>query len=745
MGIWDGEVNPLNGQPFSPEYHELRAGDAKLPMRQPHVQEELFALLDKEPVLVLAAGTGTGKTTGIGGLLLEYTYSRTGRFGNIVCTQPKQMSAEQLGDRVAKLLDVPVGQEVGFKHGDKNRTKNGTTILTFMTEGILRRMMVNDPMIKDVSMVIIDEAHERNMETDLNLFFLRQLVRSKQRPDFRVIIMSATIDPVRMRTYFGSAAVLKVPGKAYGTQRIFAPRPIKDTEYVKTAVQLIQRICADPASLPGDILIFLPTKKDLTEACQQLGKAKLKQSVVCLELHAKIPEDQKNAIAKMAASHWEVDRKVVMSTDVAEASVTVDGLVYVIDSGKAQQAGYDPTTGIKTLDKKWVAQANIEQRYGRVGRTKPGIAFLMYTKQQFDAFERYQPAKMLHEDITGDLLGLMKVEGIETVLEVKSGILDELLDPPAPQNVEAAAKRLAVLGAVDQDLRITAVGMAMSMFPISVEMARSLLFSTHLGCTRGAIIAAVMTGGSDGFSSFFFSDKAEKAFAKPGGDLVSMLQLYEDFEEAESWTDFCRDNGVKEYVMMKIRTTYKKIEHTLRSLPADVVPPPTAEGNMAIVFPHAREAWYTTSISAPDTPMNRLTRCLLYGHFMNVALTDDKGAALHLLGSKDAAATKLALKTRWVFFPSIMRNAGKYYISATTGIVNPMWLFEAGRHYIPRAAASRKDDAAEVERIEDLYYRTRGDEAASKREQALRRSMKKASRPRTKAKPSTPGDAYDVW
>lgn len=712
VGIWEGANNPLTGQPFSERYWGLQPAEKELPMRQPHVQAELFGLLDKHPVLVLAAGTGTGKTTGIGGLLLEYSHQRHGSFANIVCTQPRRNATRNIAERVAQLLDVELGKEVGYQYKE-NRRFDDSTKFRFVTEGTLWMQMLTDPTIADIGFVVIDEVHERNIETDMVLFFLRQLVISGLRPDFRVVIMSATIDPFKIRRYFRSAGIQRVPGRAFEVLRRYAPRSEKD--FVGQTVRSIQRICADPASLPGDVLVFLPSKANIAEACKQLSKTALKQVVVCLAMHAKVSEAEQDEVQNMPASHWGADRKVVMSSNIAEASVTIQGVVYVIDSGLLQEAGFDPVAGCPTLDTTWVSQASVEQRVGRAGRTQPGIALLLYSEAQHAGLRRFQEPAILKSDLAPILLGLLGVGGADTAFEVKSRILDNLLDPPDLANIDSSAKRLAALGALDAELRVTAMGQAMALLRASSpEMARAVVFSRAFDCRRWVLAAAAMAAvGEEGAKSFFRTKEALAAGSLREGGLATMLQLWTQYQAAgkEDRPAFCEQNGVHESKMRDAFKAYRKLQRACAELPEEAGPYPNTQGELAVAIPFSREAWMTTSLddgAAEDAPLDCVVRCLLHGHFPMLALTDGKSSALHLPGSRTPAdASGLAVGSRWVLSTGLTRINGKYQLTSATCVADPVWVFEAGRHFLPHAVAGRKEDAAALQAAEERYYRAR--------------------------------------
>ncbi|CAB1118542.1 unnamed protein product [Ectocarpus sp. CCAP 1310/34] len=407
-----------------------------------------YVTVKNNQTVVVEGETGSGKTTQIPQFLVEAGYGAIGE-GCVACTQPRRVAAMSIANRVSDEMDVQLGDIVGYSI--RFEIKNGPrTILNFMTDGMLLREAMNDPFLAKYKCIVLDEAHERTLATDEVL---------KNRPDMRVVVMSATLDAEKFQKYFDNAPLLKVPGRTFPVEIFYTPTPERD--YVEAAVRTVVQIhkCEDP----GDVLLFLTGEVEIEDACRAI-RAEVEKSqdptkegeLAVYPLYSSLPPAAQQKIFREAPGPkfpgGPVGRKVVVSTNVAETSLTIDGIVYVVDPGFSKQKVYNPRIRVESLLVSPISRASAQQRSGRAGRTRPGKCFRLYTEQSFkeELLEQTYPeilrskmsntvAEATFTDGLGDPVHLLRVHRItEAVREHGFGnLLDAIAAaPPALGNPE---------------------------------------------------------------------------------------------------------------------------------------------------------------------------------------------------------------------------------------------------------------------------------------------------------------------
>ena len=680
------KINPVSGKPYSERYYELKEKNDKMPMNQPENIDNLNRLLDTNQVIVLSSATGSGKTTTINQHMLNYLRLIHGPKVRCIITQPRRAAASEIPDYVAKLMDVTLGEEVGYKI--KNDVMaNDNSAVTFVTEGIMRRMLMYDPLVSDFNAVILDECHELTTDLLLVLLFLKRLVASRRRPDLKIVLMSATANIDTFMDYFGRCGRLNVPGKLFSIQKIYSKETPSKDRIVKEGINRIARILNDPNSIPGDILFFLSGKQDLADGCLEMEllrkSKKINKTFKCLEFSSATNRQKQNEIMKKDASHWEVDVKVVMATNVAEASLTIDGIVYVVDCGRANVGGFDIAIQQKTLEQVWVSQAQIGQRVGRAGRTQAGIAYLLYTEEQYDKLHPFKAAEILSEDLTGLSLQLLSTPGFNTIDLLLIGY-SELIAVPSRAAINAALQNLAFLGALDSNNMITPLGQALSEFTIEIEMARSLIFSRAFQCYYEMVRIAAMASVDTQVKNFFFENEKGQTqahkFQEAGGELMTLLQIYVAFEEVpvEEREAFCKKFQLNMKLLQEAEIAVEKLRRKMRSINL----PPLLQGNQVIVnIPYYQVAWLTSRVN-PDDVRHNIVRALLVGHFMNVVISqNNKTSTLKtnvFVKLRDQKRSALALYAGAVRMNDLMN----LNVSGLTEIQGAAWLLDAASHYL---------------------------------------------------------------
>ena len=436
---------------------------------------ELARVLRGHNRVVVQAPTGSGKSTQIPQYLLDDGLAGHGR---IVVLQPRRLAARLLAKRVAEERRVPLGGEVGFQYRLENVSGRDTRIL-YVTEGILLRQMQESSTLPGVSVLVFDEFHERHLEGDLALARARQIQQSA-RPDLKIVVMSATLETGLLVEYLKSVEVLESAGKTFPVTVEYLAKP-SDAPAWDQAVEACQRLLDSGKCPEGDLLIFMPGAYEIHRTLNTLRDSLGARDFAFHALHGELPPAEQDAAVSPGGK-----RKIIVSTNVAETSLTIDGVRVVIDSGLARVARFDPHRGINTLLIEKISRASAQQRLGRAGRTAPGHGVRLWTEREHDQ----RPAQTLPE--------IRRLELSGALLTLKASGIDDLdsfpwVEAPEPKSFSRARTLLHDLGALDRDHQLTAMGRRMASFPAHPRYARMLLAAHELGCVRSAALIAALS------------------------------------------------------------------------------------------------------------------------------------------------------------------------------------------------------------------------------------------------------------
>lgn len=440
------------------------------------IEASLRDALTRHRRLVLTAPTGSGKSTQVPQMLLA---ARLLGDGQVVVLQPRRLPARMLAAWVAQERGSRLGDEVGYQIRLDNVTSPATRI-RYVTEGILLRQMLADPNLTGVGAIILDEFHERHLYGDITLARARQL-QETTRPDLLLLVMSATLDVAAVEKYLQPCAVLSSAGRAFPVEIAYLPKSPGDAPVWELAADQLERLVARH---DGDALVFMPGGYEISRTVQAV-RDRLGHSVIVLPLHGELPvADQDAAVARYD------QRKIVVATNVAETSLTIDGVRIVVDSGLARIPRYDPHRGINTLLVEKISRASADQRAGRAGRTAPGVCLRLWTQRDHEQ----RPAQELPE--------IKRLDLAEVVLTLKAaGVTDvknfRWLEPPNPHALDRAEQLLADLGATDHQSHITDLGRRMLAFPVHPRYARMLIAAGAFGCVRPVALIVALTQGRD--------------------------------------------------------------------------------------------------------------------------------------------------------------------------------------------------------------------------------------------------------
>ncbi|KAK1756842.1 Pre-mRNA-splicing factor ATP-dependent RNA helicase-like protein cdc28 [Echria macrotheca] len=504
--------------------------------------------LKEYQVLILVGETGSGKTTQIPQYLHEAGYTEGG--AKIACTQPRRVAAMSVAARVADEMGVKVGREVGYSIRFEDCTSE-KTILKYMTDGMLLREMVTTPTLEGYSAIMIDEAHERTVHTDILLALIKDLTRA--RPELKLIISSATLNAEKFSSYFDDAPIFNVPGRVHPVEVYYTSAP--ESNYLEASLVTVFQIHATQPE--GGILVFLTGQEEIDRACERVEEIKRKlgsrvPEIIPLPIYANMPSEMQ---AKIFEPTPPKARKVVFSTNIAETSLTIDGIVYVIDCGYVKENTFSPvgTTGQSTLAVVPCSRAAANQRMGRAGRVRPGKCFRLYTKFAYLSEMDESPTPEIQRTSLSSVVLQLKALGIEDLLGF------DFLDPPPTELLIKSLNMLYALGALNSAGALTRVGRQMGEFPAEPMLAKALIAATQEGCVSEMLTVVSMLGE---VATLFFRPKDKKVHAdsararftvKDGGDHLTLLNVFNQWVDADYSPIWAKENFLTHRSLVRAR------------------------------------------------------------------------------------------------------------------------------------------------------------------------------------------------
>ena len=497
-----------------------QANDFNYPRELPICEhrEEILALLEKNPVVIVCGDTGSGKTTQLPKMAMELGRGKNGR--RIACTQPRRLAAVTVAERVAEELKSPVGGIIGYQHRFGKKVSDLTRV-KFMTDGVLLAETRSDPLLRCYDTIIVDEAHERSLNVDFLLGILKRIL--EKRRDLKVIVSSATLDTERFSQFFGGAPTLSIPGRLFPIEIQYREPP--DGE----EADLPREISAAIRTLPpnDDVLVFLPGERDIRETADYLQRSQFHRDDETIPLLASLPAAEQQRAFRLSEK-----RRVILATNVAETSVTIPGIRAVVDSGLARISRYVHRTQVQRLQIEPVSQASARQRAGRCGRLGPGTCIRLYSEKDFESREAYTPPEVLRSSLAGVIL---------TMLDLRLGSIETFpfIDPPKPTMIREGLRELLELGAIrhdaDHDIALTAIGHKLARIPVEPRLARMLLAASQFATLPSALpIVAAMSCDDPKRRPVDEKEKADQAHAQfrvTGSDFLGTLKLWKWWDE----------------------------------------------------------------------------------------------------------------------------------------------------------------------------------------------------------------------
>lgn len=542
-------------------FEDIQKQRQSLPAYQ--VKEELMRVIAENQIVVVIGETGSGKTTQLTQFLVESGYTATQK--QIACTQPRRVAAMSVAKRVSEEMGVKLGQEVGYTIRFEDVTTPKKTKIKYMTEGILLREILEDPNLDKYSCVIMDEAHERSLNTDVLLGLFKQLVR--RRRDLKLIITSATMNADRFTKFFGNAPQYFISGRTFPVEVFYSK--ISCSDYVETAVKQVVTIHLANNKSDGDILVFMTGQEDIEATCELIQeKLELLENPPPLDvypIYSTLPADvQKRIFTKQNSER----RKVVVATNIAETSLTVDGIKYVVDCGLTKLKLFNPKLGMDVLQVVPISLANAQQRSGRAGRTAAGMAYRLYTEKAANSQEMYlQPIPEIQRANLSSVMLLLKSLRVMDVFKFP------FLDPPPPDLLYCSLYELWAMGAVDNKGQLTDMGAKMTLFPMEPTLAKLIILSSRseFSCSSEIITIVSMLS----VPSVFYrpkeradeADAAREKFLIAELDHLTLLNVYNQWQQRASSvqgkqnkpSEWCKRNFLQHRSLLRAKEVRKQL------------------------------------------------------------------------------------------------------------------------------------------------------------------------------------------
>ena len=521
-------------------------------------KQRILEALAEHQVIVVESPTGSGKTTQLPVILHEAGYSADGIIG---VTQPRRIAAISVSEYIAKQLGASVPGVIGYKMRFEDKT-NASTRIKIMTDGILLQEMKLDPSLSKYSVLMVDEAHERSLNIDFILGLVKRVCEA--RPEFKVIVSSATINAEVFSEYFGECPIVKIETPMYPVTVIYdSPASPEETQQPSASLEdllqakiegIVTRIVQERRD--GDILVFLPGEKAIKECMKRLAFSPVGGRLQLVPLYARLGKDEQERVFDRAPF---LKTKVVIATNIAETSVTIDGITSVIDSGLAKLNFYNPKTFTSSLIETPISKASCNQRKGRAGRTQPGQCYRLYGRQDFENRPLFTTEEIYRTDLTEVVLRMAEL-GITEFERF------EFISQPPKSGIRGAEEALALLDALTPERGLTRVGELMCAFPLLPRHSRIIVEAIlqYPDVVEESIIAASFLSTSSPYilppGEEMEARSAHHAFRDPAGDFVSYLKLFRAFDESRDRSRFCERSYLDERTMLEIRRIKEQLE-----------------------------------------------------------------------------------------------------------------------------------------------------------------------------------------
>ncbi|KAF9095828.1 DEAH-box ATP-dependent RNA helicase prp22 [Mortierella sp. AD031] len=634
-------------------------------------RSQLVKAVRENQILIVVGDTGSGKTTQMTQYLAEEGFTANGRIG---CTQPRRVAAMSVAKRVAEEVGCRLGQEVGYTIRFEDCTSPETKI-KYMTDGMLMRECLVDMSMSQYSVIILDEAHERTVSTDVLFGLLKQVCR--KRKDLKIIVTSATLNAEKFSTYFFGCPIFSIPGRTFPVEILYTRDP--ESDYLDASLKTVMQIhLSEPA---GDILLFLTGQEEIDTASEILYErmkalGPMVPELIILPVYSALPSEMQSRIFEPTPAG---SRKVVIATNVAETSITIDGIYYVVDPGFVKQNAYDAKLGMDSLIVTPISQAQARQRSGRAGRTGPGKCYRLYTE-----------AAYLNEMMPSPVPEIQRTNLAMTVLTLKGmGINDlinfDFMDPPPVQTLLTALEQLFALSALDSEGLLTRLGRKMAVFPMEPPLAKMLILSTDLNCSEEILTIVSMLSVQNVFhrpkEKQALADSKKAKFHQPEGDHLTLLTVYNAWKASKFSNPWCFENFIQARGMKRAQDVRKQLLGYMDRYNQDVV--------------------------SCGKNYTKVRRALCGGLFRHAAKKDPQEGYKTLVEGTPVyihpSSSLFNKNPEWVIYHELVMTTKEYMREVTA--IEPKWLTEAAPTFFKVADANKISRRKRQEKIEPLFNR----------------------------------------
>ncbi|EOY22007.1 RNA helicase family protein isoform 1 [Theobroma cacao] len=612
-------------------------------------RDDLLKAVEDFQVLVIVGETGSGKTTQIPQYLHEAGYTKHGKVG---CTQPRRVAAMSVAARVSQEMGVKLGHEVGYSIRFEDCTSE-KTVLKYMTDGMLLRELLGEPDLASYSVIMVDEAHERTVSTDILFGLVKDIARFRK--DIKLLISSATLDAEKFSDFFDSAPIFKIPGRRYPVEIHYTKAP--EADYLDAAIVTVLQIHVSQS--PGDILVFLTGQEEI-ETAEEILKHRIKgfgtkiaELIIC-PIYANLPTELQ---AKIFEPTPEAARKVVLATNIAETSLTIDGIKYVIDPGFCKMKSYNPRTGMESLLVTPISKASANQRAGRSGRTGPGKCFRLYTAYNYyTELDDNTPPEIQRTNLASVVLSLKSL-GIHDLINF------DFMDPPPAEALLKALELLFALSALNKLGELTKVGRRMAEFPLDPMLSKMIVASDKYKCSDEVIsISAMLSVGN----SIFYRPKDKQVHADNArmnfhtgnvGDHIALMKVYNSWRETNYSTQWCYENYIQVRSMKRARDVRDQLEGLLERVEIELT---SNLNDLEAIKKAITSGFFPHSARLQKNGSYRTVK-----HPQTVYIHPSSGLAQVL--------------PRWVVYHELVLTTKEYMRQVTE--LKPDWLVEIAPHY----------------------------------------------------------------
>merc|ERR1711939_1166903 len=633
-------------------------------------RKQLLEAVAQNQLLIVVGDTGSGKTTQVTQYLAEAGYANSAMIG---CTQPRRVAAMSVAGRVSEEVGCRLGEEVGYTIRFEDKTNENTKI-KYMTDGIMQREILLDPELSKYSVIMLDEAHERTIATDVLFGLLKKTL--KRRPDMKVIVTSATLDAEKFSEFFNKCPIFTIPGRTFPVEIMYSREPEED--YLDAALTTVMQIhLTEP---PGDILLFLTGQEEIDTSCEVLYE-RMKALGPSVPVYSALPSEMQSRIFDPAPPG---SRKVVIATNIAETSITIDHIYYVIDPGFVKQNAYDPKLGMDSLVVTPISQAQAKQRAGRAGRTGPGKCFRLYTEAAFQSEMLPTSIPEIQRQNLSNTILMLKAMGINDLLHF------DFMDPPPTNTMLTALEELYALSALDDEGLLTRLGRKMADFPMEPSLSKALIASVDMGCSEEMLTIVAMLS----VQTVFYrpkekqqqADQKKAKFHDPHGDHLTLLNVYNAWKQSRYSDPWCFENFIQKRQIARGRDVRQQLVSIMER--------------------------YKHQIVSCGRNTVKVRQALCAGFFRNSARKDPQEGYKTLIEGTPVymhpSSALFGKPAEHVIFHTLVLTTKEYMHCAT--VIEPRWLVEAAPTFFREADKNKLSKRKKAERIQPLHDKYRGED-----------------------------------